>query len=209
MSTTFETKTRTNRYGGYSSFSNPAVEEEEEYKQTSTFFDEEDESPEYEFQTNYTMSKDYDIVDEEQSITMAMPNVIRKQKTEVQEVVSESKIKLRARGKIAITVYSIILLTLIAFAIYNAVSINQMQSIVAAKNQTYITESIVINQLLEEYNKLGSDERIKNEVEGEFIESNENHIIRVSKGSMEERPETIVESNWFEELCGFLSNLFT
>ena len=84
-----------------------------------------------------------------------------------------------------------------------------MQAIVAAKNQTYITESIVINDLLEEYNSLGSSDRILSEVEGEFIEPTESNIIRVSRGSMEEREETQIESNWFEELCQFLSGLFS
>jgi len=208
MSTTYETRTqtRTDRFGGYSSFRSPVVEEEEEYQQTSTFFDDE-ETPEFEVQKNYNFSRHEDVTTDEEQVTMAMPNVIRKEK--VQEIQSESKVKLRARAKIAITVYSIILLSLIAFAIYNAVAINQMQAIVAAKNQTYITESIVINDLLEEYNSLGSSDRILSEVEGEFIEPTESNIIRVSRGSMEEREETQIESNWFEELCQFLSGLFS
>lgn len=207
MSTTYETRTRTDRYGGYSSYrSRIEDDEQEEYVQTSTMFDD-NETPEYEVQKNYSMYSDEDVVQEDRRVTMAMPSVIRKSH-EVQEVVPQAKLKLRARGKIAITVYSIILLTLIAFAIYNAVAINQMQALVAAKNQTYITQSVVINDLLEEYNNLGSDERILEEVEGVFIEPTENHIVRVSLGSMEERPETSVESNWFEELCKFLSGLF-
>ena len=209
MSTTYETRTqtRTDRFGGYSSYSNPLVEEEEEYRQTSTFFDDE-ETPEFEVQKNYNYSKYDDVTTEEQEVTMAMPNVIRQNREKVQSIESESKVKLRARAKIAITVYSIILLSLIAFAIYNAVAINQMQAIVAAKNQTYITETIVINDLLEEYNSLGSSDRILSEVEGEFIEPTESNIIRVSKSAMEERSETEIESNWFEELCSFLSGLF-
>ena len=209
MSTTYETRTqtRTDRFGGYSSFRSPVVEEEEEYKQTSTFFDDE-ETPEFEVQKNYSYARYDDVTTEEQERTMAMPNVIRQSKEKVQPVESESKVKLRARAKIAITVYSIILLSLIAFSIYNAVAINQMQALVDAKNQTYITESIVINDLLNEYNNLGSSDRILSEVEGEFIEPTENHIIRVSRGSMEEREETKIESNWFEELCEFLSGLF-
>lgn len=206
MSTTYETRTRTDRFGGYSSFRTQVAEDEEEYKPSSIFDDEE--TPEFEVQKNYTMSRDEDVIQEESKVTMAMPSVIRKERVK-EEIVSQSKLKIRARGKIAITVYSIILLTLIAFAIYNAVTINQMQELVASKNQLYITESVVINDLLNEYNNLGSDERILDEVEGEFIEPTENHIVRVSLGSMEERPETVVESNWFEELCSFLSNLFT
>ena len=56
MSTTFETRTRTrtDRYGGYSSFSSNEQEDEVEYKSTSFFDDEE--TPEFEVQKNYSMS---------------------------------------------------------------------------------------------------------------------------------------------------------
>lgn len=206
MATTYETRTRTDRYGGYSSFRTQVAEDEEEYRPSSIFDD--NETPEFEVQKNYSMTSDNDVIQEENKTTMAMPSVIKKERVK-DEISSQSKLKIRARGKIAITVYSIILLTLIAFAIYNAVAINQMQALVTSKNQLYIAESVVINELIQEYNNLGSDERIMDEVEGEFIEPTENHIVRVSLGSMEERSETVVESNWFEELCSFLSNLFT
>lgn len=208
MSTIYQTRTRTDRYGGYSNFSPERDEDEEREEYTShSMFDDEEETPEFEVQKNYTMMGDRDVVREEERITMNMPNVIRK--TQVNQTVSDKKLKIRARGKIAIAVYSIILLTLIAFSIYNAVAINQMQASVYLKNQEYITQSVVINDLLDEYNKLGSDERILDEVAGEFIEPTNNHIVRVSKGSMEERQETQIESNWFEDLCSFLSNLFS
>lgn len=203
MSTIYQTRTRTDRYGGYSNFS-PERDDEEEYFSPSMFDDEE--TPEFEVQKNYTMTGDSDVVREEERVTMKMPEVIRK--TRKEEVVSEAKIKIRARGKIAIAVYSIVLLTLIAFSIYNAVAINQMQDLVVQKNQTYITETVAYNDLLEEYNKLGSDERILGEVAGEFITPTETNVVRVSKGAMEERSQTQIESNWFEELCEFFSNLF-
>ena len=214
METTYttSTRTRTDRYGGYSPYGNrrfSEVQDDEEYSvpvQTS-LLDDEDDTPEYEVEKNYLYSSDNDVVREENVRKMAMPDVYRKAKV-VEEIIPEQRVKIRARGKIAIAVYSIIILSLIAFAIYNAVAINQMQALVATKNQTYITQSEVINDLMREYNNLGSDETIRDKVAGEFIVPSENDIVRVSKSSMETRRETVVESNWFEELCSFLSGLF-
>lgn len=207
METTYttHTRTRTDRYGGYSHVTNRSMFDEE-YEQDS-FQTVETDTPEFEVEKNYTFESDNDVRREENTRTMAMPSVIRAERQE--QVESKAKIKLRARGKIAITVYSIILASLIAFAIYNAVAIGNMQAEVAAKNQTYIAQSLVINELLDEYNKLGSEDRILLETEGEFFEPTQNDIVRVSKSSMETREKVNVESNWFEELCSFLSGLFS
>jgi len=208
METTYETRTRTrtDRYGGYSSYSNRNMFDDDYESTTMTNYEEE--TPEYEVQQNYMFESDSSIKREESVRTMAMPDVIKKQKT-VESIEPQSKVKIRARAKIAIAVYSIILLSLISFAIYNAVAINNMQAEVAAKNQLYISQSVVINDLLNTYNELGSEDRIINETQGEFFEPTENDIVRVSKSSMETRQDVEVESNWFEELCSFLSGLFS
>ena len=202
METTYETRTRTrtDRYGGYSSYSNRNMFDDDYESTTMTNYEEE--TPEYEVQQNYMFESDSSIKREESVRTMAMPDVIKKQKT-------VESIEPQSRAKIAIAVYSIILLSLISFAIYNAVAINNMQAEVAAKNQLYISQSVVINDLLNTYNELGSEDRIINETQGEFFEPTENDIVRVSKSSMETRQDVEVESNWFEELCSFLSGLFS
>ena len=209
METTYETRTRTrtDRYGGYTSYSNRNMFDED-YNESTTMTNYEQETPEYEVQQNYMFESDSSIRQDEVTKTMAMPEVVKKERT-FESVEPQSKVKIRARAKIAIAVYSIILLSLISFAIYNAVAINNMQAEVAAKNQLYITQSVVINDLLNTYNELGSEDRILNETQGEFFEPTENDIVRVSKSSMETRQEVEVESNWFEELCSFLSGLFS
>ena len=210
MATTYETRTqtRTDRYGGYSSYS-PRYEEETTNYEPQSFVEYEDnDDTAFEVQKNYSFGVDEDIVQEEQTRSMAMPEVIRSKRA-IASPVNESKIKIRARGKIAIAVYSIILATLIAFAIYNAVAISNLQGTVAAKNQTYISQSLDINTLLDEYNRLGSDDRILADLDGTFVEPNQGDIVRVSKKLMEKRDKTEVETNWFEELCEFLSGLFS
>ena len=212
MATTYttSTRTRTDRYGGYSGYGR-RFEEDEQEQQTmfnDSFDVEENQETAYEVQKNYSFDSSSDVIYEEHQKTMAMPNVIRKARA-IETPHEENKVRIRARAKIAITVYSIILVALIAFAIYNSIAINNMQAEVAAKNQTYISQTLVINDLLAEYNNLGSDLTIIEKTQGEFVEPTENDIVRVSKSTMETRPETVVETNWFEELCEFLNNLFS
>ena len=142
MATTYETRTqtRTNRYGGYSQYGHRYDEDE----QVSTYqpqsfvdFDEDDTNAAYEVQKNYSFDADETIVQSETAKSMSMPDVIRKTRV-IESPVSEGKIKIRARGKIAITVYSIIVVALIAFAIYNAVAIQNLQAGVAEKNQVHM-----------------------------------------------------------------------
>jgi hypothetical protein len=106
-----KTQTRTDRFGGYSSYRSPLYDEEDKYEQTSTFFDDENESPEFEVQKNYNYARYDDVTTEEQETTMAMPSIVRKKEEKIQAIESGAKVKLRARAKIAITVYSIILLS--------------------------------------------------------------------------------------------------
>ncbi len=208
MATTFETqtRTRTDRYGGYQYGMNfgTTIEEPQSFVEL-----EDNEDTAFEVQQNYAFGNDEDIAREEQTRVMAMPNVERKERT-LEKPQATSKIKLRARGKIAITVYSIILVALITFAIYNAVAIGSISGQIATQNQTYISALADINALQSEYNELGMDETIMDKAYGNgFILSTENDIVRVSREEMESRESTDVESNWFEDLCEFLSNLFS
>lgn len=214
MATTYETRTqtRTDRYGGYSQYGTRYDEEESvNTYQPQTFVDFDDDNDSntaFEVQKNYSFDTDETIVQSETARTMAMPDVIRKTRV-IETPHTENKIKIRARGKIAITVYSIIVVALIAFAIYNAVAIKNLQAGVAYKNQAYIEQTIDINALIAEYNRLGSEERIIEDTNGIFIEPTESDIVRVAKTQMETRKTREVESNWFEELCQFLSGLFS
>ena len=207
MATSFETqtRTRTDRYGGYSQFGMQFDDQD----QTEAFVElEENQDAAFEVQKNYSFGADDDIQTEEQTRIMAMPSVMRKTRV-LETPETEGKIKIRARGKIAITVYSIILVALIAFSIYNAVAINALQGDVALKNQTYISALADINALQAEYNELGLDETIFNKAgQNGFIQSTENDIVRVSKVEMDSREKVEVETNWFEELCQFLSGIF-
>ena len=206
-----QTKTRQSRYGGFGSYS-IYDEPEQETEQTSTqevaqpsIFDFDD-NTEYEVERNYS-SLDEEAVETNDRV-MSMPSVVPRENIQTRPVY-EGKVKLRARAKIAITVYSIILACLISFAIYNAVAISNMNASIATQNQTMIEEQLVINELLSEYNNLGSDTTIRLRTEGVFVEPTESDIVRASKTQMVERDEVPVESNWFEDLCEFISELFS
>lgn len=206
-----QTKTRQSRYGGFGSYSiydqpQEEVQEQEEQETSQSSLFDYDDNTEYEVERNYS-SFDEDEQETNQRI-MAMPSVVPRENKQTERI-GEGKIRLRARAKIAITVYSIILACLVTFAIYNATAISSMNATIATKNQMVVEQQLVINELLSEYNSLGSDSTIRQKTEGVFVEPTESNIVRASKTQMTERDEVPVESNWFEDLCEFLSELFS
>lgn len=169
---------------------------------------EEETAFEVEKQYNFdTTTYDYSSTQEQ----MDMPTVEKNEET-YQEIVASapaySRIKLNARGKIIVSVYSIIVAIIVAFSIYNAVAINAMQAEIVAKSQIVATETGVISDLQETYNSLGEKDNILSQVEGEFKVPTDNDIVYVEDFTMSKRPVVSEETNWFEKFCRALRNLF-
>lgn len=119
---------------------------------------------------------------------------------------SHKVFRLNARGKIAIAVFSIVFVVLVAFAIYNGIALSSLSTEVALKNQAVASQTVVINDLTREYNDLtvdvsdGISMGYRQPVSSDYVE------IVVSKRAA--KNTTQIESNWFDRLCEFLSNLF-
>ena len=119
---------------------------------------------------------------------------------------TRKKFKLNARGKIAICVFSIIFAALVAFSIYNAVLIGQLNNSVALKNQTIASQTAVINNLQNEYNELTVD--VEEGISMGYREATDADIVEVVSTPKATKTTTNVESNWFDRLCEFFSKLF-
>ncbi len=117
--------------------------------------------------------------------------------------------RLNARGKIIVSVYSIIVAIIIAFCIYNAVVINSLSGNIAHKQEIVATQSQVINDLSETYNSLGDEDNIKAEVENKFKKPQQEDKVEVDDFVIGERPKAESKSNWFEDFCRKLRNLFS
>ena len=66
----------------------------------------------------------------------------------------------------------------------------------------------VISALEQEYNSLGEDSNIVDRLDGEFRQVESSDVKKVKKFNMSQRKEQEEPSNWFEEFCEKLRNLF-
>ena len=159
----------------------------------------------YHFNTQrYNQSREYDETRE-----MDMPTFERDSAVQYKnQVQTYRKVKLNARGKIAITVYSIVVAIIVAFCIYNGVMINSVNSQILGKSEIVATQTQVITDLENTYNSLGKDDYIISQVGDSFKVPTVADTVSVSDFKMTERAERPEETNWFEDFCEALRKLF-
>lgn len=175
----------------------------------------------YSVNPNYTSEQSYNSVspttETEQNettqkyfTTMDAP-LIKKDETPVVNLVkSRQKIELKGRMKIVLSMFVIIVASLIFVTFYNFIAANQLKNSFAGKQQEITALEASISKLKAEYNYLDSDDEIKKLAEREgYVDITEENTITVSLG--EEHYETKIKdlpSNWFNDVCEFFSRLF-
>ena len=170
----------------------------------------------FEVEKQYSFDKTQYQTSEPQIVAheMEMPSVERKIVAQEETVYkpqaqTRSRVKLNARGKIMVAVYSIVVAIITAFCIYNAVAIGGLQEDIVAKSQIVASQTQVITGLQETYNSLGEDNTIMSQVDGEFKTPEASDVVSVSDFEMTERPSYKEETNWFEDFCEALKKLFS
>jgi len=220
--TTVQTNTkREDRFGGYSTTENRTKTLFEPDFQPFTFGDEIPALSDtaFEIEKQYTFDTT-SYTQQEEKKEMAQPTVQRSYETEIvahkdAQIVAHkdaqivAKAKLNARGKILVSVYSIIVAIIVAFCIYSGVIVANLGNDISAKQQIVATESGVISQLQNAYNSLGEDDVIISQVGDEFKVPTSADTVSVSDFEMKERPEAKEETNWFEKFCNSLKKLFS
>lgn len=142
---------------------------------------------------------------------MQIPTLEKMAEYQEQEIVAKtySKAKLNARGKIMVSVYSIIVAIIVAFCIHNAVSINSLQADVVAKNEIVATQTAVITELQNTYNSLGEEDNIITQVGDSFKTPTEADTTVISDFKLSVREKPAEQTNWFEKFCENLRKLFS
>ena len=107
-----------------------------------------------------------------------------------------------------LSVYSVVVALLIAFAIYNAVSISSGAALIASKQAEVASQTRVINSLKVEYNELGTDQYIRDSVGSDFVDSNSSNTFTIDMPEYTLPTDVEAPTNWFDKLCEFLSGLF-
>ena len=192
-------------------FDASAPDSEVSYYQTPSYT--QTQEPAFEVEKQYTF--DTSSYEQEETRTMATPSiqrnteiVAREEETKVQ-IKTAAKAKLNARGKIMISVYSIVVAIIVAFCIYNAVAINGLQSDIAYKDGIVATQTEIVAGLQNTYNNLGLDDTIIASTAGEFKAPTDADIVKVGGFELTERPAAETQSNWFEDLCEAIRKLFS
>lgn len=220
--TTVQTNTkREDRFGGFSTTENRTKTLFEPDFQPFTFGDEIPASSEtaFEVEKQYTFDTT-SYTQQEQQREMSQPTVQKSYETEIvaskeAQIVAHkdaqivAKAKLNARGKILVSVYSIIVAIIVAFCVYSGVIVANLGSDISAKQQIVASQTQVISQLQDAYNSLGEDDAIISQVGDEFKVPTIADTVSVSDFEIMERPEAKEETNWFEKFCESLKKLFS
>lgn len=137
--------------------------------------------------------------------------LIKKDETPVVNLVkTRQKIELKGRMKIALSMFIVIVASLIFVTFYNFISASQLRNSFAGKQEEITALQTSISKLRAEYNYLDDENNIKNSAKEEgYVEVTDENTITVSLG--EEYYESTIEelpSNWFNDVCEFFSRLF-
>ncbi len=178
-----------------------------------TTFDDVTETPDYTGETEY---KTDELTGEENEYTIVktfMPNVerefVQQVPVEIQrKTVTRTKVKLNTRGKIFACMYSLVATLLIAFSIYNAVALANVNKSISYKEQQYTKLNSEVNSLNVEYTNLNNYGQNGTNIPDGYQSVNSNNTVKLT---IDQRPEFIevsADGNWFNTICEFLSNLF-
>lgn len=173
--------------------------------------------PAFEVEKQYSFDTSSYKEDYKQEQTMEMPSLEKKV-----DIVAKSDDQtlckvyptLNARAKILISCYSIIVAIMVAFAIYSGVMISAYRAEIASKTQIVASQTAIINSLEDEYSSLGDNQQIENKLTtgdyaDKFSEPTSANTVHIQTPKMYERSQNTVETNWFEEFCQKLRNLFS
>lgn len=204
-------QTQQNQYGS-SSYSPYASTNQSSYDS--------DYDDDYSVTPNYTEQTSYKTTDEAPTVSTNTEEVVRYRKMDIpviekkQETVTLTKtrerVELQPRMKIAIAMFATIMISLIFAIIWNFASVGKYNAMIAEKQQMVNELSSSINVLQSEYTSLGDEEQVKNRLENSgYVKSDETNTYYVSSGDFyTEKTVEDLPSNWFNDVCEFLSGLF-
>ncbi len=171
--------------------------------------------PNYEEQQSYnTTGQKYDVQEQEQSqvkyeVRQMNAPLLQKDEPAVTLTKSRSKVELQARMKIAISMFAIIFTTLIVAIVWNFVSASKMRATFASKEYEIASLQADIKAMQSSYIKLSDDEKLKADAkEVGYVEQSDSNTIYVDFEEYFKASEKEVSSNWFNDVCDFLSGIF-
>lgn len=166
----------------------------------------------FEEETNYDLKSQTDILQgesQEQTLRPINMPLIEKKIEQVAKVV-ETPISLSARMKLLLVSFVVIVSSLLFATVWNFVAISKYNLSIANQGQTISELQISITDLTDEYNLLGDTEYLKQLIDDAgYISSDDSNTITITLDEMfEERVVEEIPSNWFNDVCNFISSIF-
>lgn len=118
------------------------------------------------------------------------------------------RVRLNARGRIIVGVLAICICALMAFMIGNIVTINNLNGVIAQKQQIVMQQQDVVNDLQSEYDSLGENIE-QNASQNGFAQIENDQVTQINGVNQLQKPSAEIEGNWFDSLCNWLSELFS
>ena len=170
------------------------------YEGSSTY----EETPSYQVETEYNIEK---LPEDEIIEPTFMPTLDRP--APVSDASQDVKIRLNARGKILVGVFSMVVGILIAFMIYNAVVISNLSNQLAYLEVERTSISANVGELSSSYQDRTSYSSVEqNAIDlGMKVAGGTSEVVSISPRP--EIKEATVDGNWFDSVCEFFSNLFS
>ncbi len=192
------------------------VEETEVPESYQAYRDDYNSAPSFTEETNYDSVRQTDDKDDisemptYSSVHMFAPTI---QKTEEGVTLTKTKVKLRLtpRMKLMISMFSVIIVALLFATIYNFASLSSINSTISMRATQVESLNQSIQELTETYILISSDEQLYDRAqESGFVERDETNtkVIEIGEIYTEDEIPT-VQTNWFDKVCEFLSNLFS
>ena len=156
----------------------------------------------------YQVEPEYNIngLPEDEVIVPTFMPVLKSEKQEAP--VYDYKLKLNARGKIMATVFGVVVSILIAFMVYNAVTIARLSNTLDYLQAEQVRSSASVTQQEMKYQSLASDDNYRRLAGDEGLGFSEGGNFKIE---LQQRPEIgnpQASTNWFNNICEFFSNLF-
>ena len=153
-------------------------------------------------QTNYNTT-----IEEIAVETPRQMDILTVDKTIEQRPQTPLKVKLNARGRIIVSVLAICICALMAFMVGNIVTLNSLNGTLAQKQQIVMEQQQAVSDLQDRYDSINNSLQ-DNAANNGYIEIDANQVGSVNGVTELAKPEAVIEGNWFDTLCNWLSNIF-
>ncbi|MBQ8451336.1 MAG: hypothetical protein IJ538_00955 [Clostridia bacterium] len=172
----------------------------------------------YSVTSNYTGEESYNSVSktetqelEEMDVRgkMVLPTITQKEET-VSLTKTKQRLTFSTRMKMIASIFAVIVASLLFVTVWNFASANQINSTLSSKQEMVNELNSSISSLQNEYVSYVSEDALRESAESAgYVYSDETNTFYVNNVST--YSEEVVEdlpSNWFNDFCNFLINLF-